>query len=140
MEDQVSHEPSNEAEEVYEVGYGRPPLETRFQKGRSGNPKGRPVGSKNIETLLTAALNEPLAVNENGKRRKISKREVIIRQLVNKSAAADLKAIQMVIALLQQVEARNDAPGTVEVLDDADEQVMQQLRERFAQAGGGDHA
>jgi hypothetical protein len=140
MEDQISHEPSNEAEQAYEVGYGRPPLEIRFQKGRSGNPKGRPVGSKNIETLLTAALNEPLAVNENGKRRKISKREVIIRQLVNKSAAADLKAIQMVIALLQQVEARQDAPSMTEVFEEADEQVMQQVRERLAQARGGDHA
>jgi hypothetical protein len=140
MEDQISREPSNEAAEAYEVGYGKPPVETRFQKGRSGNPKGRPVGSKNIDTLLTAALNEPLTVNENGKRRKIPKRDVTIRQLVNKSAAADLKAIQMVIALLQQVEARNDAPGTVEVLDEADEQVMQQLRERLAQARGGDHA
>ena len=41
----------------YEVGYGKPPLHTRFQKGKSGNPKGRPRGKKNMSTLLSTALN-----------------------------------------------------------------------------------
>ena len=40
----------------YVVGYGKPPLHTRFQKGRSGNPNGRPRGKKNMSTLLSAAL------------------------------------------------------------------------------------
>ena len=70
----------------YEVGYKKPPVHTRFQKGQSGNPRGRPRGSKNLSTLLIEALDKLVVVTENGKRRKIAKRELGIAQLVNKFA------------------------------------------------------
>src|SRR6516165_9963053 len=76
----------------YEVGYRKPPRHSRFKKGQSGNPRGRPSGSKNLSTLLSEALNEPVVVTENGKRRKISKRQAIITQLVNQSAKGDWRA------------------------------------------------
>jgi hypothetical protein len=122
----------------YQVGFGRPPLHTRFQKGRSGNPKGRPVGSKSLGTLLTAALNEQVAVNENGKRRKISKRDAVIRQLVNKSASADLKAMQMLITLMLQLEGNASLEEQSEILGESDVQVMERFKQRLA-AGGKTH-
>jgi hypothetical protein len=90
----------------YEVGYGKPPLHTRFQKGKSGNPKGRPRGKKNMSTLLSTALNASIVVVANGRRKKITKREAIVTQLVNKSAAADLKATQIVLAMLPRWSLR----------------------------------
>ena len=46
----------------YDVGYGKPPRHTRFQKGQSGNPRGRSCRSKNLKTLLSEALNEPAII------------------------------------------------------------------------------
>src|SRR5258707_14185668 len=57
----------------YEVGYRKPPGHTRFKKGQSGNPKGRPAGAKNLSTLLSEALNEPVVVTENGGHNKITR-------------------------------------------------------------------
>ena len=50
----------------YEVVYGKPPRHTRFKKGQSGNPRGRPSGSKNLTTLLGEVLNELVVVAESG--------------------------------------------------------------------------
>jgi hypothetical protein len=57
----------------YDVGYGKPPLHTRFRKGQSGNPKGRGKGTKNFATIFVKAMSQPVTINENGKRKKISK-------------------------------------------------------------------
>jgi hypothetical protein len=97
----------------YEVGFGKPPRHSRFKKGRSGNPRGRPSGSKNLATLFSEALNERVTVVENGRRRKITKREAVIAQLVNKSAGADLRAIKILFDIQQAIEARSgpDAIG-----------------------------
>src|SRR5215469_5153687 len=67
-----------EKQRDYEVGYGKPPRSSRFKKGQSGNPRGRPSGSKNLSTLLSEALNEPVIVTENGRRR-LARRQILAR-------------------------------------------------------------
>ena len=85
-------------EGIYEVGYGKPPRSARFQKGQSGNPKGRPRGSRNASTLLDEALKERVIVSENGHRKKITKLEAILTQLVNRAAGGDHRATQLLLA------------------------------------------
>jgi len=61
---EVEKEPEEEQPlpEAYRVGHGGPPLETRFRPGQSGNPRGRPKGSKNTRTLLQEKLSEKVRV------------------------------------------------------------------------------
>ena len=120
----------------YVVGYGKPPVHTRFQKGRSGNPKGRPRGKKNMSTLLSAPLDAAIMVVENGRRKKISKREAIITQLVNKSASADLKATQIVLAMLQDVQARADDSSDSAGFTEADQEIIQRIQARLRNENG----
>ena len=117
-------------ERDYPVGYGKPPEHTRFKKGHSGNRQGRPRGVKNLATLLGAALDEKVIVTENGRRRKITKREAIITQLVNRSTQADLKATQILLGMMQEIERRTDGSAEPASLSEADRQVLQFIRNR----------
>ena len=118
-------------ERDYEVGYGKPPRHTRFEPGRSGNPRGRPPGAKNIKTLLSKALNELVVVTEPGGRRKVSKREAIVTQLVNRSAKGDYKAIQILLGMLRDIEGDTDAHSSDAAFTEADQQIIQRIRSRL---------
>jgi hypothetical protein len=92
-----------------DVGYGRPPKANQYKKGQSGNPSGRPRGSKNISAVINSALSERVTVNQNGKRHTISKLEAAATQLANKAAAGDPRAAKLIIDLLHQSETRDEA-------------------------------
>jgi hypothetical protein len=94
----------------YEVGYGKPPHDTRFRKGQSGNPKGRPKGSSNLASLLRRVMHEKIVITENGQRRTITKLEAVFKQLVNKAALGDPRAIhELLQAHALIVEPRGSA-------------------------------
>ena len=113
-----------------EVGYGKPPKHSQFKKGHSGNPRGRPRGAKNLATLVGQALDQKVSVSEQGRHRKVTKREAIITQLVNKSAQADLKATTILLGLMQDIERRAGAITEPTSLSEADRQVLQFIRDR----------
>jgi uncharacterized protein DUF5681 len=119
----------------YEVGYGKPPPHTRFRKGQSGNPRGRPAGAKNLKTLLADALNEFVVVTENGGQHKITKREAIVTQLVNRSATADWRAIKILFDILRDIEGQSEAASPENsAFTAADAKVIEQLRARFSKS------
>jgi hypothetical protein len=117
----------------YKVGYKKPPLHTRFKKGQSGNPRGRPRGAKNFSSVLNDALNQPVVVTENGRRRKISKRELGIRQLVDKFAMAEIQATRMLLGLMLERERLLAAvpPAERRSFGAADERVIHNLLKRL---------
>ena len=118
-------------ERDYEVGYGKPPRHTRSEPGRSGNPRGRPPGAKNMNTLLTKALNELVVVTDNGGRRMVTKREAIVTQLVNRSAKADFKAIQILLGMLRDVGGDSDSPPSDPTFTEADQQIIARIKARL---------
>ena len=115
----------------YEVGYGKPPLETRFKQGQSGNPRGRPRGAKNLATLLDEALNERVVINENSGRRRISKRKAALKQLVNEAAKGNWRALKLLVDLLQDIERRREPQTEESSFSLADEKVLAQLEARL---------
>ena len=101
----------------YEVGFGQPPRSTRFKLGQSGNPAGRPRGAKNFATAIEQELQARVTVTENGRRRRISKREVIAKHLVNKAASGDLKAIPLLLNEARAHESNPTDAGSDRVFD-----------------------
>jgi hypothetical protein len=103
---------SSSANGKYEVGYARAPVHSRFKKGQSGNPKGRPRGSRSVATILHKILGEKVSVREGDKVRHISKMEAIVRGLSIKAAKGDQNAIKTVFDLAReyaQLEARPES-------------------------------
>ena len=100
----------------YEIGYGKPPKGRPFQKGQSGNPRG-PGAKKGLAAMLAAALDEPVTITINGRRRRMTKREAIVAQMVDKSTSADLRAIKMLIDMQKEAEAKTGTapPGSTEL-------------------------
>lgn len=107
----------------YDVGYKKPPAATRFKPGRSGNPKGRPNGTKNFATDLTEELQERITVRDGGKEKKISKQRALIKATVAKALRGETRAAQVLILWLAKT-AGIEAPRLPDVLSPDDDAIL----------------
>ena len=114
------------------VGYCHPPQATRFKKGQSGNPKGRPKGSLNVATVFLKTLRERVVINENGQRKTVTKLEAALKQLVNKAATGDTRALRLLLELARDAEAKQNA-GEMQnpVVGELDQEVIEGILQRF---------
>ena len=113
---------------AYEVGYGKPPHRTRFTKGQSGNPQGRPPEAKNLSSLLDQELNQRVVVAVDGKRKAITKWRAFIKQLVDRAAAGDWRAGKLILDLYSRTESRAEATSSQTAdFTDTDLKVIEQL-------------
>ncbi|SPF75989.1 hypothetical protein ALP8811_00985 [Aliiroseovarius pelagivivens] len=83
----------------YEIGFGKPPEISRFKKGKSGNPKGRPKGSKDFGSDLRDVLNAKVTVSENGKSRKVSSQRATLMRLREQALKGNARAIDRMLDL-----------------------------------------
>jgi hypothetical protein len=121
------------------VGYCNPPKHTRFKKGRSGNPNGRPKGSLNMATVLERTLREKVVINENGRQKTVTKLEAALKQLIDKAASGEMKAVQLLTTLVRSAEEQEvQAPVPNAALDEIDEKVVLGIMKRFEISRKGD--
>ncbi len=107
---------------TYAVGYGKPPVHSKFQPGQSGNPRGREKGSRNILTELHALLDKTLVVQVDGKKQRMPARRAIGLRLLDKTVKGDLRAMALFMQLIQRHEdqmptAKPNAPLPKEDLE-----------------------
>ena len=111
----------------YELGYMKPPKSGQFQPGQSGNPKGRPSGSKNTYKLLDDIVNEKVQITKNGRPVRISKKQAMLLQVVNKAVQGDLKALQTLLPMMTAADDRNEQLAKVaDAIRQDDEEILTQ--------------
>ena len=113
---------------------GSPPQNTKYKKGTSGNPKGRPKGSKNVKTLIMEAARDHVTATIDGKARKISKLHATTMQLATKAAGGNQAAMNKLLDLVDEIETRAEAAKPSQFpLSEPDLEVLRATYERMKQ-------
>jgi hypothetical protein len=114
------------------VGYGRPPKSTQFKPGKSGNPKGRPTGSRNLATDFADELSQKITVREGGQTQKLTKQRALIKSLMAKALSGDTKASSAVLGLYARV--LGDVEQDNGPLDDNDLMILEKFGAKFVKS------
>ena len=109
------------ANDDYEIGYKKPPKQAQFQPGQSGNPKGRPKGSKNLATDLQEELGQKVVITEANKKQTVTKQRAMLKTMFAKALKGDARSATVLINLILGLHQVKDDPDNDTALsaDDA---------------------
>jgi Family of unknown function (DUF5681) len=120
---------------AYEVGYGKPPEHTRFPPGVSGNPRGRPKGTKNLKTDLQEELGEKVLVREGDRARRVSKQRAVVKMLVTRTLKGDARAANTLLSMmLRLLDTGAGAPEATQDLHPDELEILEAYKTRLARA------
>lgn len=111
----MTRPPRDGDDDDYEVGYCKPPKRTRFQPGRSGNPKGRPKGTKNLRNDLLEVLSERILVREGDKTRHVSKQRAMVMALMAQALKGDSRSTSLLMSKIEHHLEPSKAQEELEV-------------------------
>jgi hypothetical protein len=116
--------PRSPASKPYRVGKGRPPIETRWKPGQSGNPKGRPRGSRNIGDVLTDVLKQRVVLTEKGITRKVLVLEAMFRRLVSDALRNQPQAMKFLMTMVDRYANTAKSELRLEELAAQDQRIL----------------
>lgn len=90
-------------EKKYAVGFGRPPVHSRFTKGHRSRG-GRAKGQRNARTVVRGYFEERITIREGDRVRKVTKLDAMLLTMVNKAVAGDDKAVGRVLTIIEAAE------------------------------------
>jgi hypothetical protein len=108
----------------YLVGYGRPPKATQFQPEQSGNPRGRPKGSRSVDVILQGISNQKMTIAEQGRTQRVSKLEVMLLQLANHATRGDLRALKLYLEFIDRYCRQAGGPDRSEEITSEDLEIL----------------
>jgi hypothetical protein len=118
----------NDQKNDFEVGYGKPPVATRFKKGQSGNPSGKPKKiARKLDPgkILQSIDNEEITVKIDGKEKRIQKGEVYFRQLFNKAIKGSLSDARLIASMAaRHFGLESEAPGETRFIIEPDKKLV----------------
>lgn len=82
---------------IYEVGYGKPPVHSRFAKGQSGNPKGRAKRIKTLNVIVREQMTQAVTIRSGGRDKKVSRVEALVMKAIEAGSKGDLRAIEKLL-------------------------------------------
>jgi hypothetical protein len=134
-EDRAS-ETSADLGDANRVGYGKPPLSSRFKPGQSGNPRGKRKRQKALKTIVREAIYEKVEVNTPRGPKRMSKLAVTVHTMVNNAAKGDAKAREQMFRYMTALGLERDFAGMLE--SSGAEQLTEDDKAILARFGLGD--
>jgi Family of unknown function (DUF5681) len=123
--------------EPYEVGFGKPPKRTRFKKGRSGNPKGRPRKKPDLYSELVKVLRENVTITVDGQQEKVTVQQALLRRLRDQALRGELwaqKLTQKVVGALPESGSER-APFDMQAIGARFDRIIAEGARKEAEAG-----
>ena len=129
---------SNDDDDDYQVGFGKPPKHTQFPKGQSGNSKGRPKGARGFKTDLEDILSAKVKVTKDGRPARVSSQLAMLMRLREKALKGDPRALDRLLTLAAEHSAEKEAQSAERALSGTDDDILARYLEDFRRTAQSD--